>query len=191
MAAPTLHHVTMQTQRLQEMINWYTLVVGMQVNYAYDGGAWLSNDAANHRVAFLQSAAIVDDADKGRHARMHHVAFEFENGESLLKNYERLRDLEVLPVACVDHGTTVSFYYTDPDGNGVEMQFDAFRDWGLSSEWMRASSDYARDPLGTPIDPELMVRAWHQGSTIDDLHTRARAGDFRPAFEVPMGLPAG
>jgi len=48
----------------------------------------------------------------------------------------RLRELDILPVMCLDHGMTISMYYADPDGNGVEIQVDAFNDWALSKEWM-------------------------------------------------------
>jgi catechol 2,3-dioxygenase len=47
---PVLHHVNLKTNRLQEMIEWYGLVVGTTVTYQFEGGAWLSNDEANHRL---------------------------------------------------------------------------------------------------------------------------------------------
>ena len=47
---PTLHHATFKTTRLQEMIDWYTKVVGIEVNFQFPGGAWTSNDRANHRL---------------------------------------------------------------------------------------------------------------------------------------------
>jgi catechol 2,3-dioxygenase len=50
---PTMHHVNLKTTRLQEMIDWYAVVVGTKVNHQAPGGAWLSNDRANHRIALL------------------------------------------------------------------------------------------------------------------------------------------
>ena len=39
--------------------------------------AWTTNDAANHRIAFLAVPGLSDDADKVSHNGMHHCAFEY------------------------------------------------------------------------------------------------------------------
>ena len=51
---PTLHHVNLKTTRLQEMIDWYGTVVGSRPNFQFPGGAWLTRDGANHRIALLR-----------------------------------------------------------------------------------------------------------------------------------------
>ncbi len=38
MIKPKLHHVTMKTSRLDEMIAWYALVIGARVQFREDGG---------------------------------------------------------------------------------------------------------------------------------------------------------
>ena len=98
MAAPALHHVNLKTPRLQEMIDWYG-VVGMRVTHAFDGGAWLSNDGANHRLALLATPAIRDDPDKLVHAGIHHTAFEYATLDDLLDPYVRLERAGMLPHA--------------------------------------------------------------------------------------------
>lgn len=108
---PVLHHVTLKTVRVDEMVAWYETVVGCVPNFRYDGGAWTSNDEANHRVAFLRTPALSDDPAKLSHTGMHHMAFEFSSLASLLKNYARLAEIGILPHACLDHGLTTSFYY--------------------------------------------------------------------------------
>src|SRR5690349_13504346 len=50
---PKLHHVNLKTTRLQEMIDWYSTLVGARVHHQYELGAWISNDEANHRIALL------------------------------------------------------------------------------------------------------------------------------------------
>ncbi len=52
-AHPRLHHVNLKTTRLQEMIDWYSIVVGMRVQFQFPGAAFLSNDGANHRLALF------------------------------------------------------------------------------------------------------------------------------------------
>ena len=61
-----LHHVTFKTKRLQEMNDWYGTVVGTTVIHRFEGGAWLTNDDANHRIALLTMPGLVEDSDTGR-----------------------------------------------------------------------------------------------------------------------------
>ena len=61
---PKLHHVTMKTSRLDEMIAWYQLLIGAEVNFKNDVAAWMTNDEANHRIAFLAVPGLGDDAER-------------------------------------------------------------------------------------------------------------------------------
>lgn len=46
----------------------------------------------------------------------------------LFDTYARLKGEGIVPHACLDHGLTMSFYYLDPDGNSLELQYDLFGD---------------------------------------------------------------
>jgi catechol 2,3-dioxygenase len=88
---PTLHHATFKTTRLQEMIDWYTKVLGINVNFQFPGGAWTSNDRANHRLAFLAVPGLREDGEKIFHSGLHHTAFEYGSLADLLSSYARLK----------------------------------------------------------------------------------------------------
>lgn len=184
---PTLHHVTFKTTRLDEMLAWYEKAVGMKPNYKFPGGAWTSNDAANHRVAFLTVPGLSDDEQKVPHTGMHHLAFEYDGIEGLLETYVRLKPDGIVPHACLDHGMTTSFYYVDPDGNSVELQADNFGDWEQSSDFMRNAPEFAADPIGVSVDPDKLVAAWQDGADAAELH---RLGYEERAFdsESPLDL---
>jgi len=190
---PILHHFNLKTGRLQEMIEWYGTVVGMTSNYTFPGGAWLTNDEANHRLALLVSPQLSDDPDKLMHNGFHHSAFEYPSMGDLLDTYSRLKSLGIEPHASLDHGLTTSFYYEDPDGNSVELQADNFGSWQESSEWMRTSPQFAANPIGMPVDPEQMVAAHDAGASFAELHQRAYNGEFQPSrpqdLHVPLGDP--
>ena len=188
---PVLHHVTMKTTRLEEMVDWYRTVVGCDVTYMFEGAAWTSNDDANHRIAFLKTPAIRDDPDKLAHAGMHHMAFEFASLQALTDNHERLAEAGILPHISLDHGLTMSFYYLDPDGNSVELQSDNFGDWAQSKEWMRTSSEFAREPIGVEIDPPKIAAALREGVPLAEVLKRSRAGDYLPETPGDIRLPAG
>lgn len=187
---PVLHHVTLKTTRLDEMIDWYDAVVGCRPNFKFEGGSWTTNDAANHRIAFLQTPAIKDDPEKLSHAGMHHTAFEFPTLQDLIANYERLAGAGIEPHICLDHGLTMSFYYVDPDGNSVELQSDNFGDWAKSTEFMRTSPDFAREPIGVEVDPAKLAAALAEGASVEDVLARSRKGEFLPATPGDIRLPA-
>jgi catechol-2,3-dioxygenase len=188
---PILHHFNLKTTRLDEMITWYGVVVGMKPNYAFPGGAWLTNDEANHRLALLVSPPLTDDPDKLMHTGFHHSAFEYPSMGDLLDNYVRLKALGIEPHASLDHGLTTSLYYLDPDGNSLELQADNFGSWQESAEWMRTSPQFVANPIGMPIDPEQMLAARQAGASFAEIHRRAYAGEFQPATPQDLRVPLG
>jgi catechol 2,3-dioxygenase len=157
--------------------------------HQFPGGAWLTNDEANHRLALLFSPRFSEDPDKLVHTGIHHSAFEYATMGALLDTYSRLKSLNIEPHACLDHGMTTSFYYEDPDGNSVELQSDNFGNWQESSEWISTSPQFAADPIGTPFDPEQMVAARQAGASFTELHERAYAGGFKPSGPLDLHLP--
>lgn len=187
---PVLHHVTLKTTRLDEMCEWYGNAVGLKPNHYGPFGAWLTNDAANHRVAMLVAPGLDDDPAKIAHTGMHHLAFEYPDIDGLLSTYERLKGGGIRPHACLDHGLTTSLYYVDPDGNSVELQADNFGDWGASSEWMRTAPEFESNPIGVNVDPDRLVAAWRDGADAAELHRRGFAGEFDPGTPLDLRLPA-
>lgn len=188
-ADPVLHHVTLKTTRLREMANWYHNAVGLEPNHYGPFGAWLTNDAANHRVALLVAPGLDDDPDKVAHTGMHHLAFEYADIGGLLSTYERLKAQGIAPHACLDHGLTTSLYYVDPDGNSVELQVDNFGDWEASSEWMRTAAEFQTNPIGTNTDPDMLLDAWKAGADAAEIHRRSFAGEFDPGTPLDLRLP--
>lgn len=188
---PTLHHVNLKTVHLDEMIVWYGKVVGLDEVYRFEGGAWLTNDAANHRLALLTSPALRDDERKLDHTGLHHVAFEYPELDELLSTYTRLKDEAILPHFTVDHGMTTSFYYVDPDGNSVELQIDNFGDWAQSTRFMRDAPQFAADPIGPLVDADRLVEARAAGMSPGEIHRRGYAGEFAPSQPMDPRIPLG
>lgn len=185
---PVFHHVTIKTSHLAEMVTWYEKVIGARVQFRDANNAWTTNDAANHRVAFLSTPALRDDPDKARHNGMHHSAFEYASFSDLISSYERLVGEGIAPSFCLDHGLTISFYYKDPEGNFVELQSDNFGDWAKSSEFMRTSADFAANPIGYFFDPAKVAVAHRAGVTFKAIQQAIRANDYAPAVPPDLGI---
>jgi catechol-2,3-dioxygenase len=185
---PTFHHFNLKTTRLQELIDWYAAVVGADVTFRDTTGAWLTNDAANHRIALLAFPDFVDDPEKETHTGMHHSAFEYGSFEELNASYLRLREEGIEPDICIDHGMTLSYYYKDPDGNHVELQVDAFGDWSASKQWMHTSPEFEANPIGVFVDPAQIAAAAAAREPFAEIHRRAMAGELSPE-QAPLELP--
>ncbi len=177
---PKFHHVNLKTTRLQEMVDFYCTLVGAEVVFQDQLGAWLSNDDANHRIALLAFPNFVDDPDKETRTGMHHLAFEYSDFEELNASYLRLKEAGILPALCLDHGMTLSYYHADPDGNNVEMQVDCFGDWRRSTEWMRTSEEFKANPIGQFVDPDRIAGDHADEVSFGEIHARAMAGGYAP-----------
>ncbi len=185
---PAFHHVNLKTTRLQEMIDFYQVLVGAEVVFQDEVGAWLSNDGANHRIALLAFPNFVDDPEKETRTGMHHSAFEYGSFGDLNASYERLRDAGITPAMCLDHGMTFSYYYADPDGNHVELQVDCFGDWTKSTEWMRTSEEFKANPIGHFVDPERVAADFSSGMNEQQIHAKAMADGYAPE-QAPVDIP--
>jgi len=185
---PKFHHVNLKTTRLQEMIDFYRALVGAEVVFQDQSGAWLSNDEANHRIALLAFATFVEDPEKDTRTGMHHSAFEYSSFEELNGSYLRLKEAGLTPALCLDHGMTLSYYYADPDGNHVELQVDCFGDWATSKEWMHSSDEFKANPIGAFVDPDRIAADAANGVSFEQIHAKAMAGGYAPA-QAPVEIP--
>jgi catechol 2,3-dioxygenase len=185
---PKFHHFNLKTTRLREMIDFYAVLVGAEVIHQDAVGAWLSNDQANHRIALLAFPGFSDDPEKENHTGLHHTAFEYAGFDQLNSSYLRLKEAGIEPEFCIDHGMTFSYYYTDPDGNHVELQIDNFGDWSKSTEWMRTSDEFKANPIGQFVDPEKVAADRAEGVEFEEIHAKAMAGGYAPD-EAPVEVP--
>lgn len=186
---PVFHHTTFATLKLDEMVAFYEKVAGLEPVFHGEEGAWLTNDEANHRIALLALPGLKAPEDKGHTAGLHHTAFEYADFDQWLDNYERLAAEGIRPFLNLDPGMTMSMYYQDPEGNGVEIQVDAFGDWSKSKEWMWASQEFGDNPIGAPFDPDKLVAARAAGLGFDEIHRRTREGEYAPAVVPEVFLP--
>lgn len=170
------------------MTEWYAPVMGLTPSFAFPGGAFLTNDAANHRLALLVMPGTVDDPGKAGHTGIHHHAYEYATLADLLATYARLKTSGVLPAFTLDHGLTTSMYYSDPDGNLLELQVDNFGDWAASTHWMSTAPEFAANPIGVQFDPDRLIEALAAGLNHAEIHRRAYAGEYSPAQPAELGV---
>lgn len=188
MTAPSkFAHIVYRTHRFEEMIDWYTRVFEATTRYRDERFAFLSYDDEHHRMAIVNlgpAPASQSKADKTAPG-VHHVAYTWNNLDELLDTYQRLKEMGIRPVSPVRHGMTLSMYYADPDGNGLEFQIDLL-DPDAADAFMHGPV-FARNPRGESFDPDELVARYESGKPVDDLIFIEGQPEFKgSAFVKPV-----
>lgn len=170
---PKFAHVVLQTNRLEEMRDWYNNLLAARVVYENPGMCFLTFDEEHHRIALFRPPGPPLAERNVPTVGMQHTAYTFPDLAALLEKFASLREAGIEPYLPVQHGVTTSLYYRDPDSNLVELQVDNF-DPDESTAYMMGS-EYAQDPIGPSFDPAAMLAALEQGADPAALSTRAWA----------------
>nr|WP_230479930.1 VOC family protein [Nocardiopsis kunsanensis] len=97
-----------------------------------------------------------------REAGLFHTAFLFEDARSLAATvYRAAKDSRSRFVGSSDHLVSEAFYFTDPEGNGIELYIDRDR-----SEWTYAPDGELRMATD-PLDPNAFLRTHLDESTVE------------------------
>jgi catechol 2,3-dioxygenase len=137
-------------------------------------------ERTHRRIGLIAIPQLTEDAQRSGHVRLQHIAYEYNSLDQLLDTYVRLKETGITPLLSADHGATTSMYYSDPDGNSVELFVDNFGDWEKSGIFMRTSPEFASMRMGRYVEPDKMVAARAAGTTVGEIHRRAYAGELSP-----------
>jgi catechol-2,3-dioxygenase len=157
-------HVVLDTNKYREMVEWYLTFLEAEVRHGNDLLTFLSYDDEHHRVAIVNRAK--QDRVKGA-SGLAHIAYTYANVDDLFDQYTRLGAAGIKPVRMIHHGMTLSAYYADPDGNGVETQVDVMS--MDQAEAFMAGPIFEANPIGILVDfDELIERHANGDPTIID-----------------------
>jgi catechol 2,3-dioxygenase len=137
-AAPfKLGHVHIKVRDLGKAVEFYTDVVGLTVAERVGTYVFLSYGLQHHDLAIHQvppDAAAAGLKDVG----LYHIAFEVPDVLHLASVYRKLK-ARGTPVRPINHGISKVIYFTDPDGNGIEVYVDTRAETGRHA-WRGESS---------------------------------------------------
>ena len=161
-----ISHYGLRTTRLGVMKDWYLHVLGAAVAFESDTVCLITFDTEHHRLALLH----VDEANAPIRDRtgFEHVAFSYRDLGDLMSTYRRLLDTNIAPDASINHGTMTSLYYSDPDGNRVELLVYNFPSVEELQNWY-ATGAHERHPYGAPFDAEELALMFHAGVPVAKL----------------------
>jgi catechol 2,3-dioxygenase-like lactoylglutathione lyase family enzyme len=158
-----LAHIVLVSTRLPEMKQWYRDVLDAQFMFESEKMVFLTFNEDHHQVAIFHHDKI--RADKGVDPEvcgLHHVAFTFANLADLVHTYKRLKGIGITPMRSINHGTTLSNYYLDPDNNRIELQCDTFPSREELNKYL-ASRAFNRNPIGVLLNFEEVVERFERG----------------------------
>ena len=164
-------HFVVNTAQLATMRDWYAKVLGMKVVIEAGPLCFMSYDGEHHRLALLNDPNLAKGANNT--VGINHLAYTMVDLGALLATYKRLKDDDILPWWCINHGPTTSMYYRDPDGNNIELQVDNFSK-EKAKAWM-TSSAFQDNPLGIDYDPDLLAQRYQAGDPMDSLLAQGSA----------------
>jgi catechol 2,3-dioxygenase len=132
----SLDHVNIFVRNAQRSHRWYTDVLGLHTQDLFNHpgtdrlrAAFLSCDPDHaHDIALFE---VGEDAalPQGRQVGLNHVAWRMASLDDLADAYRRLVDKGV-DVRVADHTVSIGVYFSDPDGNGLEVYYELPR-----NEW--------------------------------------------------------
>ena len=164
-------HIVLTTPNLRRARDWYLEVLDGRVSYENDMVCFLSYDDEHHRIGLVGVPGLVERPPNSW--GLDHLAFTYPSLGALLSHYIFLKSKGILPYWPINHGPTVSFYYRDPDGNKVEMQYHVFAKLEDLDAFF-AAGNYDENFMGIIIDPEDLVARYEAGEPLDDLVRRPK-----------------
>jgi catechol-2,3-dioxygenase len=163
---PQLSHCGIYVRDIGRQVEFYTRVLGLVVS---DRGvssrlgtelAFLTAAGEHHHQLALISGRRLQDG-----TTVNQLSFKVADLDQLKAMFARARDAGVRDIRQVNHGNALSFYFADPEDNGIEVYVD--------TPW------YVPQPHGSPID---LTQSNEQIMAQAERHCRATPG-FMP-FEV-------
>ena len=128
-------HAHLKVRDLARSLEFYTRFFDLKVTEEIPGAfAFLSGGSLHHELA-LQEVGAAAPTPHPHGVGLYHIAFEVSDKRSFAQAYNTITKAG-FPAAAVDHGISWAMYFSDPDGNGLEIYWDTRRepegkrDWG-------------------------------------------------------------
>ena len=128
-------HAHLKVRDLERAVAFYTQVFNLRVTEQVAGQfAFLTGGDMHHELA-LQAVGPNAPGAHPYGVGLYHVAFEVPDKRAFAQVYQALRERGV-EVAAVDHQfISWALYFSDPDGNGLEIYVDTRRDANGEPLW--------------------------------------------------------
>ena len=116
-------HAHLKVRDLNRSLAFYTERLGLRVTERIGSNyAFLTGTEMHHEIALQNIGSSAPDAP-AHGVGLYHVAFEVKSKPDFTEAYQKLTAAGV-EVSAVDHRISWALYFSDPDGNGLEIYVD-------------------------------------------------------------------
>ncbi len=123
MYKPRIAHTHLKVRDLRVAVDFYSGFLKLKVTeIVADRYAFLSGGSSHHEIALQQVGANAPQPPRFS-TGLYHVAFEVPDNKSFALAYQSLTETDV-SICLVDHLISWAMYFSDPDGNGLEIYVD-------------------------------------------------------------------
>jgi catechol 2,3-dioxygenase len=127
-------HAHLKVRDLRRSVEFYTKFLGLAVTEEVPGAfAFLTGGPMHHELALQEVGPDAPLPFPGS-VGLYHVAFEVPDRRSFAQAYNAVTRGGVT-VAAVDHGISWAMYFSDPDGNGLEIYWDTRQEADGADRW--------------------------------------------------------
>lgn len=178
--------VMLKVGDMKVMTDYYQRALGLEVVAEQDGGLYLGR--LQKPLVHLAPAPGLTLPGRGE-AGLFHTALLFENQADLAATIATAAQFEPRSfTGSADHLVSEAFYFTDPEGNGIELYWDRPR-----SSWSWNGTDVVMDSLALPpqryleqhLTEESLER--QRGTVAGVGHVHLQVGDVQTARDFYVG----
>ena len=146
-------HVHLKVADLDRAIAFYRDVMGFELQQKYGhSAAFLSAGGYHHHIGLNTWDSRGGTPAPSGHTGLYHTAFLYPDRKALAATLARVIEAGVQLDGAADHGVSEALYFSDPDGNGIEIYRD--RD---PADWPR-EADGNLKMVNAPLDiPALLA----------------------------------
>jgi catechol 2,3-dioxygenase len=182
----TMGTVMLKVGDMKLMTDYYQRALGLDVVAEQDGGLYLGR--LGTPLVHLAPAPGLNIPGRGE-AGLFHTALLFEDQSSLAATIASAAQYEPQSfVGSADHLVSEAFYFTDPEGNGIELYWDRPRE-----AWSWDGKNVVMDSLALPPQKYLqdhLTQESVEGQHATDAgvgHVHLQVGDVQSAHDFYVG----
>jgi catechol 2,3-dioxygenase len=182
----TMGTVMLKVGDMKLMTDYYQRALGLDVVAEQDGGLYLGR--LKTPLVHLAPAPGLNIPGRGE-AGLFHTALLFGDQSSLAATVASAAQYEPQAfVGSADHLVSEAFYFTDPEGNGIELYWDRPR-----SAWSWEGKNVVMDSLALPPQRYLQEHLTHEavggqrGTGAEVGHVHLQVGDVQSAHDFYVG----
>jgi catechol 2,3-dioxygenase len=129
MKVQALGHVVLNVRSRARSEAFYAGVLGLPIATRSEPFAMTMFTLGNHHDFAIREVGEAAPTPPESAVGLRHVAFKIGESRDELREAKRQLEAAGVTVTPIDHGITESLYFTDPDGNPIELYVDVSEAW--------------------------------------------------------------